>query len=209
MWPHFFSCFTSHGNTSYSIIHDILLNVLLYRNHVWDSSYDKVMIFWWGNSLYTPALSTLLWTCPFKVICMTSSDPYNFRVVKVNECQLMILGSLFIFQLIWLDPRICGCHAELVLGNIQISKIILFRHTNINIWVLCLEHILWNCLLVDVTELHSWSDNIISMAFDCSNSSALAMQVLQCCTKPSIWGYLWNSTNYILPICDFYATLKI
>ena len=136
----------------------------------------------------------------FKVIGMTSSGPYNFRAVKVNECHLIILGSLFIFQLIWLDPRICGCHAELVIGNIQISKIILCRHTNLNIWALCLEHILWSCLLVEVTGLHAWSNNIISMAFNCSNSSALAMQLLQSCTKPPIWGYLWNSTKYILPI---------
>ena len=41
---------------------------------------------------------------------------------------------------------------------------------------------------------------IIGLVQDCSNSSALAMELLQSCTKPSICSYESNSSQYITDI---------
>ena len=42
----------------------------------------------------------------------------------------------------------------------------------------------WNCITVFMTAQY---DHINGSVQDCSNSSVLAMALLQSCTKPSIW----------------------
>ena len=50
------------------------------------------------------------------------------------------------------------------------------------------------CILSNLEVTHGQSD-IDDLVQDCSNSSALAMELLQSCTKPSIWSDTYASVG--------------
>ena len=41
-----------------------------------------------------------------------------------------------------------------------------------------------------MAQHHQALDHLDGLVQDCSNSSALAMELLQSCTKPLIWGHI-------------------
>ena len=78
-------------------------------------------------------------------------------------------------------------------------------------------HISWDILYcgfvsVCVTESSEKQNHVDGFVQDCSNSIANALEILQSCTKPSIWYYfvLWNGIKKMrYPTGYDYGTTRI